>query len=399
MTTTIFLESKWHRARTRLSRRPALLNSYWRYVSGLLVLSLSFVAISFMITSVIARLWLPKDISFERAALSGIAVVVAACLFLSGVAAVYYLNWRCRSVLVEPALPSIETMFKALKTEKDSLALWTVEGFVWRLTEATPFVVAIFVTVSYFFIRTGTPIGVLYAQLFRHGAPLILIFGYIKFRRFQFSRRLQRAGPRCLYLRMFSEDRSWHWTKSIGISPQSYMGRLTGGLEFKFCSLLERFAGPAVAVGRPGEIFSVPGIHRLYFDDSTWKENVLKLLIACEAIVVVVGNAPGIQWEMKQIVELRLLQKVVWLFYPTKTKDERLLQMQIFSGLFPEWSSLIEPDRARETNVTCIFYSGSGEPVQISTLLHDRASYREAIIIALYSRLADCKSPYRFSKR
>src|SRR5206468_13108961 len=81
--------------------------------------------------------------------------------------------------------------------------------------------------------------------------------------------------------------------------------------------------GPVVAVGRPGDRLRPLGAVRDYLTDDAWQARVEQLMRQACAIVLVAGRTAGLGWELRKIVELDLLGKLVLLFPPVELQDVR----------------------------------------------------------------------------
>jgi hypothetical protein len=74
--------------------------------------------------------------------------------------------------------------------------------------------------------------------------------------------------------------------------------------------------GPFVAIGRPGERFSLGGAARLYVSDEMWQTAVLDLLDHSQFVVLQPSTTPGVRWEIEQTAKLvapeRILLCLMW---------------------------------------------------------------------------------------
>ncbi len=82
--------------------------------------------------------------------------------------------------------------------------------------------------------------------------------------------------------------------------------------------LVERFSkiGPVVAVGRPGEKNLPFGAARRYVQDSDWKRKVIELAESAVGIVIVADDSPGIEWEIRNMLTERFVEKTLFLANP-----------------------------------------------------------------------------------
>ncbi|WP_145952035.1 hypothetical protein [Paludisphaera borealis] len=92
--------------------------------------------------------------------------------------------------------------------------------------------------------------------------------------------------PPIIYLRPFQFDNFF---------------RLAYGPEFRILRLFRR-VGPLVAIGRPKEKLQTSGISRYYVRDDEWQDLVLCLLPRSRAIILVLGESAGIEWELEKLL-------------------------------------------------------------------------------------------------
>ncbi|MEK6299989.1 MAG: hypothetical protein AABO41_04650 [Acidobacteriota bacterium] len=115
--------------------------------------------------------------------------------------------------------------------------------------------------------------------------------------------------PPLLYLRSFLYE-----------LPNNF-SRLDLKTEEQMVASVLRDLGPVVAVGQPGETLPpFSGMLMVQFDGSVWKEEVLKLMLKAQLIVINPGLGENLKWEIstarrgcapeKLIVPLRTLQSL-----------------------------------------------------------------------------------------
>lgn len=68
--------------------------------------------------------------------------------------------------------------------------------------------------------------------------------------------------------------------------------------------------GPFVGLGNPGDSLPPDGATREYAPDATWKERFLALAQKAKCIVIALGDSDNLQWELRQIRENGLSQKL-----------------------------------------------------------------------------------------
>ncbi|MDQ3765288.1 MAG: succinylglutamate desuccinylase/aspartoacylase family protein [Actinomycetota bacterium] len=145
---------------------------------------------------------------------------------------------------------------------------------------------------------------------------------------------LGRRNPRSpiLYLRSFCDD-------EIKMRARAANGRssLERVLKVRFEEVvtdhLWRY-GPVVAIGRPGDRLPPLGAARDYVSDEQWQQKVEQLMLSASIIVLVLGRTEGLAWELKKIIELDLIRKLVVLFPP--------IQLGVSGDLLARWDALRE---------------------------------------------------------
>jgi hypothetical protein len=117
-----------------------------------------------------------------------------------------------------------------------------------------------------------------------------------------------------LYLRSFDDD------GVPDLSGHKVQLGATLTVEISLAKALSRI-GPLVSIGRPGEKLPALGTHRFYVDDDHWKQAVEHFLDISQAIVIVVGTSPGVEWEIEQAMARR--EKVIFILPFTVPETRR----------------------------------------------------------------------------
>jgi hypothetical protein len=124
------------------------------------------------------------------------------------------------------------------------------------------------------------------------------------------SALLQRDRRRpIVYLRSFISDPRFS-------EYRSSVSNLEASLLEMSCQI-----GPAVAIGRPGEPLQTLGLPRLYVADKDWRLAVAELLQRAVAIILVLGDTEGIDWELGQIVQASLPERLLLVLMSGRTDD------------------------------------------------------------------------------
>jgi len=83
--------------------------------------------------------------------------------------------------------------------------------------------------------------------------------------------------------------------------------------------LVEEFSryGPVVAIGRPGEKDLPFGAARTYVPDDHWRDEVTTLACSARAVVIVVDETDGVEWETSVMLQPEFVGKTLFLAAPT----------------------------------------------------------------------------------
>lgn len=90
-----------------------------------------------------------------------------------------------------------------------------------------------------------------------------------------------------------------------------------------------RKLGPLVAIAEPGTVRTVAGAVRERVDGDMWQQRVEQLARESAAIVLVLGETPGLAWEVGRMFEMSFLRKLV--LVPPASKNQ--FDPQILDGL------------------------------------------------------------------
>jgi hypothetical protein len=151
----------------------------------------------------------------------------------------------------------------------------------------------------------------------------LFVFGYLrkagsstlrygKRWRAPYAEELQETDQRTpiLLLRAFDDDEKFDLAP--GLQPWR-------ALEEVIVAHLKRVA-PVVAIGRPGEWAPPLGAVRLY-EDKDWQAKVRELIRKCRLIIFTLGATDGLMWELRQLVEMRVLDRVIFIVPPAPRKE------------------------------------------------------------------------------
>jgi hypothetical protein len=125
-----------------------------------------------------------------------------------------------------------------------------------------------------------------------------------------------------LFLRSFADDQVTLPQKQ---TPNIFARVLTDGGAFHNVDelLTERYtyAGPVIAIGKPGDKLPPLGAAREYLADKDWHGVVAKLMEEARAIVMTSDHTPGVSWEIEHARECGFLGKSVILIPPEHHRD------------------------------------------------------------------------------
>ncbi len=148
--------------------------------------------------------------------------------------------------------------------------------------------------------------------------------------------------PPILLLRSFADD---ELIVKGNDTPISLLPQVRTSFEEVLAQELSK-QGPLIAIGRPGEKLPPPGAGRCYLAHDEWQSEVSEYLRECQRVVVILGTTPGLAWEIRQLQEMNVPEKVILLLPPT---GDSLPRWEAARDLFPGG---LPPFRGDEIAVT-----------------------------------------------
>ncbi|CAI7979048.1 putative transferase [Frankia sp. Hr75.2] len=128
------------------------------------------------------------------------------------------------------------------------------------------------------------------------------------------------SGTYTLYLRPFKDDRLLERPERFPLAPGWINAWISPGRsEEERLSAALSWAGPMVAVGRPGEKLAPRGAVRMYLPLNDWKEPVRSLMQGASLVVILCGSGPGTLWEIGEAVRTVAPERLV-LLVPLRRK-------------------------------------------------------------------------------
>ncbi len=119
-----------------------------------------------------------------------------------------------------------------------------------------------------------------------------------------------------LWLRGFNDDEL-----ELPSSVQGMHWLLSERFEQLLAGSLKQF-GPVIAIGKPGERLPHLGAARMYATNEEWRDVVEELMGKALLIVAVAGTSSGLRWELRTIVKLGIIDRLI-LVVPPKMSQQR----------------------------------------------------------------------------
>lgn len=104
--------------------------------------------------------------------------------------------------------------------------------------------------------------------------------------------------------------------------------------------------GPFIAIGNPKDTIPKLGVSRIYAESSTWKEIVIDLIKRSQLVILRVGETPGFWWEVKEVLNHKDPEKIMFLLPDELDKYNELKKK--FENNF----SIILPTNYKPTMIT-----------------------------------------------
>lgn len=101
--------------------------------------------------------------------------------------------------------------------------------------------------------------------------------------------------------------------------------------------IVEQFSrlGPVVAIGKPDTDLPF-GAARLYVSDSEWRDAVKEIASKSLGIVLVADDSPGIEWEVRTMLEDQFSSKTLFLANPQREEEWGLEQHSVLGSVLSE---------------------------------------------------------------
>jgi tetratricopeptide (TPR) repeat protein len=190
-----------------------------------------------------------------------------------------------------------------------------------------------------------------------------------------------------LFLRSFEDDEkvrrfSGHPSQLIDFS-----------LETRFANYFRHY-GPFIAVGSPEDAVPQIGAARVKLSEENWQGAVVNWIITARTVVMFAGKTNWVKWELKNIVERQLADKLLLVFPPGRSprRSKRLAESQSrlehVRDAFAEskWAAalatVVEPETLR-----AICFHDDGAIMIVRSKNHGRDSYHLAAMVAHYEIL------------
>lgn len=129
--------------------------------------------------------------------------------------------------------------------------------------------------------------------------------------------------PPVVLIRSFADDelkirrpiRKW-----LAFFPQLWFSKLEMDFEEVLANQFYRI-GPVVAIGRPNEKYPPLGAARSYLQGDEWRSKIETLSGEAKCIITILGDTPGIKWELCCLEQLKQIRKTVFLIPPVSEEE------------------------------------------------------------------------------
>ncbi len=234
--------------------------------------------------------------------------------------------------------------------------------------------------------------GVLYSNILLQAMPLkmtVLLGGtYLMTRAKYFLRpdyeRLREIDQRSpvFFLRPFNTDQKLNFISTM-LSNHLNEGSIEQRLARHFSS-----DGPFIAIGsaREGVILGATRTRFL----SEWQPRVVNLMTSSSIIILMVGTTHGVDWELRKLLELHYLSKLIVVFprnrgFRRKAMRNAATQLSAIRSIFngTEWS-LALASVGRPADLRCLVFEPLGVLTVISSRSRSLDSYHWSAMYAHY---------------
>jgi hypothetical protein len=138
-----------------------------------------------------------------------------------------------------------------------------------------------------------------------------------------------------------------------------------------------------VAVGRPGGSTATLGAARELLDDTTWKRDVATRMRGAGAIVLAVGDSPGLAWEVGEVVRSGHLGKTRFVVPPAPPEQVDRRWAATCRAVDQAAGRLFVPPVRIAGGLTASIDPASGAVTATWADRFDEAAYRAAVDAAL----------------
>jgi hypothetical protein len=194
-----------------------------------------------------------------------------------------------------------------------------------------------------------------------------------------------------LLLRSFEDDvlpalpaTSTARSVSLGALPTTYEEAVVGALASW---------GPFVALGATRADYLRVGAARLTRSDAGWQEAVVNLMLEAKAIIVIVGASKGLDWELDEIRQRRLLSKTIFLIPPRAATNSSAAEASAvtqarLARVFGILRCKEALDNPRWKNAVCFRVDVTGIAAYQSRLAKSMEAHRQALRLAFQATSA-----------
>lgn len=149
--------------------------------------------------------------------------------------------------------------------------------------------------------------------------------------------------------------------------------------------------GPVIAIGRPGEEAPLSGAAREYVSHDAWKARVEQRMTAAQLVVLVMGDTPGLGWELAKVRAAGHLGKLL-LVVPNVSNREARRRLAILCSALDAADGFADVLHASLRDETLLFAFEDGRP-RAYVGSDRKGRFYEAALEAAMARIGPASTP------
>jgi hypothetical protein len=130
--------------------------------------------------------------------------------------------------------------------------------------------------------------------------------------------------PPVLYLRSFRDEKKSSLRQNSAVLQYiTLMGSVLPqnlNTEEEQLAILLKNIGPAICLGKPGDLLPRPGIHREYVPSESWQQKVIEFISTAQLVIIRANETEGLRWEIDFLWKHAKRTKLIFLL-PDKQKN------------------------------------------------------------------------------